>query len=297
MVAPGSACGDRCRITDMISTHRDRMSSTRDAAHRTRAAIAYAGRAIARPRYHANDYSRDLLEIVPVDMDIVDARGLDATLDQAGFTLVAHSSAVADFADRQAVDAIYRQEIIDLIGSLTGAHLVLVNSPGILRFSERSASSGTLDNSRPARFAHVDISDATAAMFAHRAAPDGRPLARFAHFNIWRAVSAPPQDVPLAVCDARSIRLNDLILADAVFDTAGRPEWSFEGIVVAHDPAHRWHWYPDMTRSEALVFKTHDSDPPRAHCVPHVAFNNPLAGPEVPPRASIEMRAIALWFG
>jgi hypothetical protein len=51
-----------------------------------------------------------------------------------------------------------------------------------------------------------------------------------------------------------------------------------------------------MRRDEALVFKTHDSDPDRAHCVPHVAFNNPLAGQDVPPRASIEMRAIALWF-
>jgi hypothetical protein len=52
-----------------------------------------------------------------------------------------------------------------------------------------------------------------------------------------------------------------------------------------------------MTLSEALVFKTHDSDPARAHCVPHVAFDNPLCGPRTAPRASIEMRAIALWFG
>jgi len=272
------------------------MGVTRGAPGGTRAAIAYSGRGIARPRYHANDNSRDVLEIVPVEMDIADARALDPTLDEAGFTLVAHRSAVADFTDREAVGAIYRQEIIDLIASLTGADLVLVNSPGIFRFSERSAKSGTLDNSRPARFAHVDISDATAAVFAHRAAPEGRPVARFAHLNVWRAISAPPQDVPLAVCDARSIRPKDLILADAVFDTPGRPEWSFEGIVVAHALAHRWHWYPDMTRDEVLVFKTHDSDPARAHCVPHVAFNNPLAGPDVPPRASIEMRAIAVWF-
>jgi hypothetical protein len=172
-----------------------------------------------------------------------------------------------------------------------------VGSPGILRFSEKSAQSGALDNSRPARFAHVDLSDATAATFAHRAAPEGRKLARFVHYNVWRAISAPPQDVPLAVCDARSITARDLLLADAVFDTSGQPEWSFEGIVVAHHPAHRWHWFPDMTLSEALVFKTHDSDPARAHCVPHVAFDNPLCGPHTAPRASIEMRAIALWFG
>ena len=261
-----------------------------------RATIAYAGRGISRPRYHANDFHRDVLDIAPVEMDIVDARGRDTTLDGEGFALAAHQSAVADFTDRTTVEAIHRQEIVDLIDTLSGADLVLVNSPGLLRFSEKSARSGTLDNSRPARFAHVDLSDQTAAVFAHRAAPEGHQLARFAHFNVWRAISAPPQDVPLAVCDARSVSRDDLILADAVFDSPGRPEWSFEGVVLAHDSAHRWHWFPDMTRDEALVFKTHDSDPARAHCVPHVAFNNPFASPQAPPRTSIEMRAIALWF-
>jgi hypothetical protein len=173
----------------------------------------------------------------------------------------------------------------------------VVNSPGVLRFSEKSANSGALDNSRPARFAHVDISDATAGAFAQRVAPAGRTLARFAHFNIWRAISEPPQDVPLALCNARSVSGRELLLADAIFDTPGKPEWSFEGLVVAHDAAHRWHWFSEMTRDEALVFKTHDSDPLRAHCVPHVAFDNPHCGSHTPPRASIEMRAIALWFG
>jgi hypothetical protein len=262
-----------------------------------RAAIAYAGRGVTRPRYHANDVSRDVLDIVPVAMDIADARGGDTTLDGAGFALAVHRSIVGDFTDRAAVDAVYRQEIVDLLGALSGADLVVVNSPGVLRFSEKSAQSGTLDNSRPARFAHVDISDATAAVFARRATPAGCNVARFVHYNVWRAISAPPQDVPLTVCDARSITAHDLILADAVFDAPDRPEWSFEGVVVAHHPAHRWHWFPDMTRDEVLVFKTHDSDPARAHCVPHVAFDNPYCGSQTAPRASIELRGIALWFG
>jgi hypothetical protein len=261
----------------------------------TLAAIAYAGRGVARPRYHSNDTSGDRLDIRPVQMDIRDARGLEMTLDGAGFALCAHRSAVADFANR--LDPVHRQEIVGLVGALSGADLVLVNNPGVLRFSERSAKSGTLDNSRPARFAHVDISDATAAAFAHRAAPEGRRVSRFAHYNVWRVLSNPPQDVPLAVCDARSVRPADLIAADAVFNSPNQPEWSFEGFVLAHDPAHRWHWYSDMTREEVLVFKTNDSDPERAHCVPHVAFDNPDAGPQAPPRASIEMRAIAFWFG
>lgn len=260
------------------------------------AVIAYAGRTVNRPRYHANDHSRDVLDIAAVTMTIADARGRAMALDDAGFTLVAHSSTVAEFSDRGAVDAIHRAEIVELIAGQSGADLVVVSSPGILRFAERSPNSGLLDNSRPARFAHVDISDATAAEFARRAAPAGHPLARFAHFNVWRAISAPPQDVPLAVCDARSVAAEDLIKADAVFDARGEPEWSFEGLVVAPNPHHRWYWFPDMTRGEALVFKTHDSDPTRAHCVPHVAFDNPVCGPDAPPRVSIEMRALALWF-
>jgi hypothetical protein len=261
----------------------------------TRVLIAYAARGVDRPRYYANDHSRDALDIELQEMDIADARPAGTTLDGAGFALLGHRSAVADFGDRAAVAAIYREEVADLIKGLSGADLVLVNSPGILRFSERSAHSGALDNSRPARFAHVDVSDATAAEFARRAAPAGGPLTRFVHYNIWRAISAPPQDVPLAVCDARSVAADDLIAADAVFDSPGQPEWSFEGIVVAHNAAHRWHWFPDMTREEVLVFKTHDSDPARAHCVPHVAFDNPHCPREAPARVSIEMRALALW--
>jgi hypothetical protein len=262
----------------------------------TRAVIAYSGRGVDRPRYHANDHSRDVIEIVPVEMDLTVGRGREITLDGTGFTLVGHRSVVADFTDRATVAALHCQEIVDLIAGLSGADQVLVNSPGILRFSEKCASSGVLDNSRPARFAHVDISDATAAAFAHRAAPAGRRLARFVHYNVWRAISEPPQDVPLAVCDARSVSSGDLIAADAIFDSPGKPEWSFEGLVVAHAPQHRWHWFPDMTRDEVLVFKTHDSDPSRAHCVPHVAFDDSSCPEDTPPRISIEMRALALWF-
>ncbi|HUL19774.1 MAG TPA: CmcJ/NvfI family oxidoreductase [Steroidobacteraceae bacterium] len=262
----------------------------------TRAMIAYAGRGIVRPRYYANDHERDVLDIAPLEMDITDARAAAPTLDGAGFTLVPHRSAVTDFADRAAVAAVHSREIVALVTALSGADLVLVNSPGIRRFSERSGLAGTLDNSRPARFAHVDISDPTAAAFAQRAAPPGRPLARFAHYNVWRALSAPPQDVPLAVCDARTVRPADLIAADAVFDAPGEPEWSFEGLLLAHAPAHRWYWFSDMHSGEALVFKTHDSEVGRAHCVPHVAFDNPACAPHWAPRVSIEMRALGLWF-
>jgi len=259
-----------------------------------KALIAYAARTGERPYYFANDHSRDHVQLAPIAMPLIDGRAARPTLDREGFVLVGHSSAIADFSDVRS--CVYRDEIVALIGDQSSADCVVVTAPGVLRFSETSAQSGTLDNSRPARFAHVDVSDATAAEFAARSAPGSRPFRRFAHYNVWRMLSDPPQDVPLALCDAHSTARSDLIAADAIFDVTDRPEWSFEGWVVAHNSAHRWYWFADMTREEALVFKINDSAPNQPHCVPHVAFDNPACPPGTPPRASIEMRATAYWW-
>ncbi len=124
----------------------------------------------------------------------------------------------------------------------------------------------------------------------------GRPVRRCVQFNVWRVLSAPPQDVPLAVCDARTLTTADLMEADAVFDVPGKPEWSFEALIVRYSPAHRWCYFSNMQREEVLVFKTHDSEAGRPHHVPHSAFDDPSCPPGVPPRASIEMRAIAYWL-
>jgi hypothetical protein len=102
--------------------------------------------------------------------------------------------------------------------------------------------------------------------------------------------------VPLAVCDARSLAPADIMPADAIFDAPGVPEWSFEGLVVHRNPRHRWIYYSGMTPDQVLVFKTNDSDPKEPHNVPHSAFDDPSCPPGVPPRASIEMRAIAFWL-
>jgi hypothetical protein len=260
------------------------------------AAIAYSARSAFRPRYHANDHSRDTVEIELHEMSITDSRNHETGLDVEGFTLVPHQSAVRDFADKAEVSSVHIAEIEALILAQTGADLAVVSSPGVLRFSERSELAGKLDNSLPARFAHVDVSDATAAEFATRSAPPGKTVRRFAHYNVWRVISSPPQDVPLAVCAADSFAPDDLIAADAVFDMEGQPDWSFEGHVFAHHPAHRWHWFSNMTRDEALIFKTNDSQSGLAHSVPHVAFDHPEVPTDCPPRASIEMRAIAYWF-
>jgi hypothetical protein len=263
--------------------------------------VNYTGPMAERPRYYANDHSRDVLALEERTIQVDDARQWASapSLEREGFALIKHSSAVEDFRDVPAVARTYPAEIERLVAELSGADRAVVTAPGVLRFSENSPDSGRLNNSLPARFIHIDISDPTAKAFADRSCPRDASglIRRFAHYNVWRVLSPPPQDVPLAVCDARSLAPEDLMEADAIFDVPGKPEWSFEGLVVRFNPRHRWSYFSNMTREEALVFKTNDSDPSQPHNVPHTAFNDPTCPAGVAPRASIEMRAIAYWFG
>lgn len=261
---------------------------------RASVAINYVERTGDRPRYYANDHSRDTVVIEPHPMGAHDGRTQSLDLDGAGFTLVRHTTA-QDLKDKATAKA-YAAEIEALLLDLTGADAVVVTGAPILRFSERSGKAGSSDNSYPARFAHVDVSDTTAQAFSARSQPRPGAFARAAHYNVWRVLSPPPQDVPLALCDARSLTGAELIVADAVFDRPDGNDWSFEGFVVAHDRAHRWVWFPDMTLDEAIVFKTHDSLAGVAHCVPHVAFDDPACPTTAPSRISAEIRAIAYWW-
>ena len=130
-----------------------------------------------------------------------------------------------------------------------------------------------------------------------KTAPEGKAIARSAQYNVWRSLAGGTQDVPLGLCAYPSIAPDDLLGCDAIFDPLdGSPEWGFPNYLLAENPAHRWYYYSDMTPNEAIVFKTSESDPERAQLMPHGAFDNPLAGPDAPPRVSLEMRGTCYWF-
>jgi hypothetical protein len=270
-----------------------------DSPHTVTGELGFLGDMDVRPRFHANDQSRDVLVLAPQAVAITDARTSQApfSLDVEGFRLVPHRSRVDDFRDSGEIERLYVDEIRELLLETSGADHVTVNGLGVLRFSERSSDSGALDNSRPARFVHIDCSDSAAEGFYRASAPAAeRPIRRSAQYNVWRVISPPPQDVPLAVCDARSLRAGDLEPADAVFDRDGQVAFSFESLLVRYSPDQRWFYFSDMSRDEALIFKTHDTDPAKAHQVAHGAFDDPRSAPDTGPRASIEMRGIAYWF-
>jgi hypothetical protein len=252
-----------------------------------------------RMEFFANDNSRDRMNVTQRDVPIenVRARAEPPSLEKEGFELVPHKSAVTDFRDKDQVDRIHPAEIVELLRRVSGADHVEVTGRAILRFGERSTDSGALDNSRPARYVHVDISDETGRQFNARSeAPEGRKIRRIARYNVWRVLTPPPQDVPLAVCESRSVAREDLLPAWAMFDRDGEVVFSFEAWVLRYNPSQRWAYFADMTPDEALVFKTHDTDPDHPSHVPHGAFDDPGCPAGVPPRGSVEMRGVAYWY-
>jgi hypothetical protein len=61
------------------------------------AAIAYAAPTDYRPRFHANDHSRDTVVIAPQEMTLTNGRAARSALDIEGFRLVPHLSRIGEF--------------------------------------------------------------------------------------------------------------------------------------------------------------------------------------------------------
>ncbi|MBC7986815.1 MAG: hypothetical protein H7X93_09125 [Sphingomonadaceae bacterium] len=249
--------------------------------------------------FFANDHSLDTVRLDPRTIEIADARLLAAQprLDVEGFALFDMPSVVADWRDAEHVQAVHPGEIAAFIRALTGADETVVTGPPILRWGERSREAGTRDNSNAARLIHSDAAFSAGEEFTRQANPHpDRAIARSAHHNIWRAFSGPPIDVPLTVCDATSVRDEDIVEATAGFDQGGRLIWSFAAMNFRYNPAHRWMFWSDMTPDEVIVFKRYDTDRTKPRYVPHTAFTDPCVGAEATPRASVEMRTIIYWY-
>ncbi len=237
-------------------------------------------------------------------MWIENARGMSTDLDREGFLLVPHVTAVADLdaiEEDQAVDQLYSDEMASLLREVTGASQVIMTGGGKKRYGESATDKWSrLANAKPARYPHADNTDASSRWLAEMMAsfiPDVHltECSRWALFNMWRCVTPPPQDIPLAVCDARSVAPADEVTVTAVTLTRGVGEVVHDTTGYQFNAEHRWYYFRGMTPYEVIVFKAYDTDQRRARRVPHSAFTDPSCPPGGPTRASVEMRALALF--
>jgi hypothetical protein len=254
-----------------------------------RASILFLEPSRRKPRlgfsYDAGD--AEVSEIyAPHPILVRDARGAGATLDQEGFTLRRHASAVSDFSDEREAAAFGRSEAVHLVAHTTGASRVHVFDHTVRRRAPDAAR-------QPSTRAHVDYTAASAPQRLRALlGPESDALARrrYAFINVWRPIRHPAQDWPLALCDARSVDPADLVATDIVY-----PDRTGEIYGLAHNPRQLWSYYPDMALDEALLIKCYDSRDDVARFAPHTAFASPATPPGAPPRESIEFRTIAFF--
>ena len=248
------------------------------------------------PVSHAQDETLNNFSLVESEVKMADARTLPVSpeLAREGFTLVVSDTSLSPVPSDEEIAARYLPETERLLREVTGAARVFTFASG-LRFNERSQYSGSRPNSRPARRVHSDFSSGGALEIAIRAFGEDGELPRTGYwraFNVWRALSAPPQDTALGFCDLRSIAPSDIVTAKGVVALPSGREESFEFCLYQHNMEHRWAYYPNMTRDEAAIFVGYDSRDPNRR-VAHCAFDDPTCPPDVDPRISVEVRAVA----
>ena len=224
------------------------------------------------------------------------------TLDEHGFCLARHQTTISDWENQYAPDSAYAAEVAEVAKRLTGADTVIALG-GMMR--DAAATSATVQP--PAAEAHVDFTERCAerraAALFHKAHPQGSGYRRFIGFSLWRALSAPPQDMPLALCEGRSVRddegthntkvdVTEIPTGDALYAPIAGEEDMLAATIFHHSPAHRWWYFPDMQPEEVVFIKLYDSDHTRAWRCPHTAFRD-ITRADARPRRSMEFRAMA----
>ena len=226
-------------------------------------------------------------------MEIADGRRAgDLSLDTSGFMLVEHRTQVRDFFDVEELKRVYYPEVIALVQRISGAKRVVVFDH-TLRSGDEGEREAKLVR-EPVLSAHNDYTEWSGPNRVREvmgAEADELLKRRFAVIQVWRAIAKPIVSNPLAMADARSVAPEDLLIAERRY-----PNRVGQTYRLKYNARHRWFYFPEMRRDEAIVFKVFDSEKDgRARFTPHTSFDDPATPPGAPPRQSIEVRTLAFF--
>ena len=213
-------------------------------------------------------------------------------LEREGFRFLRHDTAVRDFHDDDEVRAIYYPEMEALVKAESRASRVFVFDHTLRTGDEAERTARKIRE--PVRSVHNDYTEWSAPQRVRDLLPEEAEELlqhRFAIVQVWRPTRRPVESAPLAICDARSISTDDLVVSER--RSAQRVGQTY---AIRFNIGHRWYWFPRMHRQEALVFKVFDSlKDGRARWTAHTSFADPTAAPDAPARESIEIRTMAFF--
>jgi hypothetical protein len=201
-------------------------------------------------------------------------------------------SASRDFFDEAEVRSTYYAEMEALVKQESGCRRVVVFDHTLRTADDELRESKKIRE--VVRRVHNDYTEWSAPQRVRDILPDEADdllSRRFAIVQVWRPIRHPVETFPLAICDARSLAFDDMVIAERRY-----PNRVGQTYAVTYNPAHHWHWLPRMRRDEALVFKVFDSEKDgRARWSAHTAFEDPTTPPHARPRESIEIRTLAFF--
>jgi hypothetical protein len=278
------------------------------------ASVNYIGDQSGRPLFHTSDPTRSRLVLDPHRVVVKDARSLSApSLDREGFQLLRQPLPPLDYKDITQRDGPYLIQLQEIVRSALKADRVISDTT-VLRLP------GARANQVPVLLVHCDFTPKSArrlreecwdqtlspeegladtqkliAQSAESPSDTDRRYGRVVAFNVWRPISMPPHDVPLAVCKTGSLRDTDIQVADFVEEIEGSPAYQGELSLCRYNSAHEWFHFSDMTPDEVLLFIGYDYSNPEKCGAMHTAFRDPNCPPGAPGRASVEVRMFAFF--
>lgn len=277
------------------------------------ATFNYLGPQEGKPLYHTSDPSRSRMNIEGHLCAVRDARALGATtLEREGFTLVNQVLPALDYKDPNALDGPYLRGMQMLIKQALGADRVICDTP-IVRVPGPDAFQ------KPATRVHTDFTPGSARQLLEEcwdqelsreeglaetrkllaqsldASGKDKRYSRVLGVNVWRPISQPPHDFPLAVCLRDSLREEDVRVADFIEEQKEGYAYTGELSLCAHSPRHEWYCYKDMSPDEVMLFLGFDFSEPGRTGTMHSAFRDPTCPPNVPGRSSVEVRVYAFF--
>ncbi|KAI0330283.1 hypothetical protein GY45DRAFT_1251172 [Cubamyces sp. BRFM 1775] len=237
-------------------------------------------------------------ERVPHDVQIENLRGKEHTvsLDTTGFQYFRRAVPHTTFENDEVIEKEYYPQSIELVKELTGASRV-VPFDHTIRRRRPEETEDTPQKRQPVPQVHIDQTpqSAEARVRRHLPAEDVPKLlaGRYQIINLWRPISHPAYDWPLALCDYRSVDS----ARDLVASTLRYPDRDGETFSVKYSPEHKWKYLRGMEPDEFVLIKCFDSkdDGKTALFTPHTAFEDPTTPEDAPLRESIELRLLVFY--
>eukprot|EP00127_Corallochytrium_limacisporum_P004925 Clim_evm1s193 gene=Clim_evmTU1s193 len=284
------------------------------------------------------------------EYDVHNGRSLGLNLDDNGFQLVEHKYNHIDYYSEDQIVNRYYPEVAEYIKQKLGAKKVYVfdhnvrtartqswmNQEGEDQPAEGKIVGSKFNVQSPAVVVHNDYTLTAAKERVRQLAEPPRkndswgvntnqePLispeelpellnGRWAIVNLWRNIAEEPvNDMPLAMCDAQTIDMDQLITFEIRYDDRVGENY----FAVPRDQ-NKWYYFPKMVKDEAILLKVWDSEGKDVRALNdkaevdadkakenggvsasfsfHSAFKDPSANPNGPSRESIELRTVVFY--